>query len=76
MILLHRRIFNFDVENFDYDQYIKNWVIGSRRFLLKLPDENIPEARRKYKIFYFIDKSVRMLFYILIGKFIINKFMW
>lgn len=47
----------------DYQKYVDNWVIGSRRFLLKLNDNSIPEAKRKYHVLYWLDLLVKIIFY-------------
>lgn len=60
---LCRRVFNFDVATLDYQQYIDNWVIGSRRFLLKLNDNSIPDAKRKYHFLFWLDFIVKTVFY-------------
>lgn len=59
-----RNDFNFDVSSLDYNQYIENWVIGSRRFMMKLDDANIPEGRRKFVILYWLDFIVKSLFFV------------
>lgn len=47
----------------EYQQYIKNWVIGSRRYLLKLEDETIPKAKRIYNILFWIDIALKTALY-------------
>ncbi|KAG5680580.1 hypothetical protein PVAND_010077 [Polypedilum vanderplanki] len=57
-----RRNFNFDVSSLDLKQYIEHWVIGSRRFIMKLDDATIPEAKRKFIFLYWLDVIVKSLF--------------
>lgn len=61
-----RSVFNFDVATLDYQQYIDNWVIGSRRYLLKLNDNSIPEAKRKYHVLFWVDFVIKAFFYCLV----------
>nr|CAD7203105.1 unnamed protein product [Timema douglasi] len=44
-----RDTFNFDAANIDVEEYVKNWVVGSRRFILRLDDSSIPEAKKKLR---------------------------
>ncbi|CRK98211.1 CLUMA_CG011574, isoform A [Clunio marinus] len=62
-----RSKFNFDLSTLDYHRYIKNWVIGARRFMLKLDDNTIPEAKRKFHFLFWLDFSVKILFYMSVG---------
>jgi hypothetical protein len=43
-------------------QYVEHWVIGSRRFIMKLDDASIPEAKRKFIFLYWLDLIVKSLF--------------
>lgn len=62
-----RSVFNFDVTTLDYQQYMSNWVIGARQFLLKLDDSSIPEAKQKYRVLFWVDFSVRIAFFAAVG---------
>lgn len=79
--LLSRRVnieerekFNFDVEKLDFNSYVDNWVIGSRRFLMKLDDSSIPEAKRKYVFLFWLDLIVKSLFVFGIGYFLFRMY--
>lgn len=61
--------FNFDVEKLDFHQYAENWVIGSRRFIMKLDDSSIPEAKRKFVFLFWLDVVVKSLFMLGFGYF-------
>lgn len=67
-------MFNFDTTKIDYRDYIRNWVIGSRRFMLKLDDDTLPEAKRKLKILYWIDFVVKAVFSLGITWFFYNTY--
>lgn len=61
IILFCREKFYFDVSTLDINQYIDNWLIGSRRFIMKLDDSSIPEAKRKYQFLFWLDFIVKAL---------------
>jgi hypothetical protein len=42
---------------------MRNWTIGVRKHLLKLDGENLPQAKRKYRILYWLDTVVKTVFY-------------
>ena len=67
-------MFNFDTTKMDYRDYIRNWVIGSRRFMLKLDDETLPEAKRKLNFLYWIDFVVKAAFFFGIILFFYNTY--
>lgn len=56
--------FDFDATKIDYIDYVKDWLSGSRRFILKLDDSSLPAARRRLKIMGWIDSVVNVLFYV------------
>lgn len=41
--------FNVSTDNIDWNFYIKDVVLGARRYLLKQPDETLPKSRRNLK---------------------------
>ncbi|XP_070499596.1 fatty acyl-CoA reductase 1-like [Chironomus tepperi] len=57
-----REKFNFDVSKLDFDKYVEHWVIGSRRFVMKLDDSTIPEAKRKFVFLFWLDVTVKSIF--------------
>lgn len=71
---LCRSVFNFDVETLDYQKYIQNWVLGSRRFMLKLEDKSIPQAKKTFNLLFCIDFVVKSLICSFIGYFILNRY--
>lgn len=62
-----RQKFNFDIATLDYNQYIENWIAGSRKFILKQDDSTIPEAKRKYILLFWLDLLTKALFVLGIG---------
>jgi hypothetical protein len=57
-----REKFNFDIAKFDVDKYVEHWVLGSRRYVMKLDDSTIPEAKRKFVFLFWLDVTVKSLF--------------
>ena len=41
-----RRVFQFDVRTIDWDQYLENYVLGTRHFILKDDPDSVPRARK------------------------------
>jgi hypothetical protein len=62
-----RQKFNFDIATLDYDQYIENWIIGSRKFILKQDDSTLPEAKKKYVYLFWLDLITKALFFLGVG---------
>ncbi|CAK1546402.1 unnamed protein product [Leptosia nina] len=60
-----RMIYNLDPKSIDWDDQYKNFVIGTRKYLLKESDDNIPVAKRHLNRLYYIHKGV-MLFSIVL----------
>lgn len=82
---LHARILPADLEAFRYDRfvsvdarvYLRDCVLGARRFLLNEPDENIPRARRNYIRMWWVDAVVRSTVYGLLAWYVGKKLqMW
>lgn len=42
-----RELFDFDVDSLDWEGYMRDYVLGVRKFLLKDSIETLPEARRR-----------------------------
>lgn len=42
---------------------MKNWIMGTRRYLLKLDDKSLPEAKRKFTILFWVDLIAKTLFF-------------
>lgn len=54
-----RENFNFDISSLDWEEYLKNYVVGTRRYLFKEDDSTIPEARKCLKKRYFIGLTIQ-----------------
>ncbi|KAG4071448.1 hypothetical protein HA402_011602 [Bradysia odoriphaga] len=55
--------FDFDATKIDYLDYVKDWLSGSRKFILKLDDSTLPAARQKLRVMYWIDSVANVGFY-------------
>jgi fatty acyl-CoA reductase len=41
------KTFDFDVSQINWDQYVKHYVLGIRKYILKDSSDTIPSARKK-----------------------------
>jgi hypothetical protein len=69
---IFRQTFNFDIQTLDYRQYMRNWMIGVRRHLLKLDDESLPQAKQKFRVLYWLDTFVEAVFYSYLARMFFN----
>lgn len=51
--------FNFNIKNMNWEDYLKNYVIGIRRYLFKEDDSTIVESRRNLKKKYIIGQVIQ-----------------
>lgn len=58
-----KETFEFDSKKIDYLYYMKDWLAGSRRFILKLDDSTLPAAKRKLRIMGWLDSLLNVVFY-------------
>jgi len=55
-----RRVFQFDVRTIDWDQYLENYVLGTRHFILKDDPDSVPRARKHLARMYWIRQVTRL----------------
>ncbi|EEB14256.1 male sterility domain-containing protein, putative [Pediculus humanus corporis] len=55
-----RIFFDFDISSINYDQFFESAVVGVRRYLNKEPDETLEKAKKKIKIFYFLNRLLQL----------------
>lgn len=67
VILVFRILKCFFIPQINWDDYIGNYILGARHFLLKEKPETLPSARRLLRKLYLLDKFVHIMFYVLIG---------
>uniref|UniRef100_A0A2A4J9G5 Fatty acyl-CoA reductase n=1 Tax=Heliothis virescens TaxID=7102 RepID=A0A2A4J9G5_HELVI len=58
--------FYTDPSLLDPDEYLKNYVLGTRQFCCKEDPANLPRARKLHKIRYIADRFIKLLFIILV----------
>lgn len=56
----------FPIFQIDWNEYLGNYILGARHFLLKEKPETLPKARILLHRLYLLDKLVSVLFYGLI----------
>ncbi|KAF4529760.1 hypothetical protein B566_EDAN017909 [Ephemera danica] len=57
--------FNTDASRVDYDAYMREAMLGTRKYILKDDLSTLPKARRHMRRLYYLDKAVRVLFYLM-----------
>ncbi|XP_047038744.1 putative fatty acyl-CoA reductase CG5065 [Helicoverpa zea] len=58
--------FYTDPSQLDPDEYLKNYVLGTRQFCCKEDPANLPRARKLHKIRYIADRFIKALFIVLV----------
>jgi len=61
-----RETFFFRMEGLDWDSFIKDYVLGTRQYVLKQPESSIPACRRKLTLLWFIHMTIKAAFWCLI----------
>lgn len=56
------QIFPVDMRILKYDPYVKNYMIGIRKYVLNDPDTSLPSAKKKLKTLFWLTKFVDFLF--------------
>lgn len=57
-----QHIFDFDAYKIDYRVFMANWILGARRFLLKLDDSTIEASKRLLRKLYWLHLATRTIF--------------
>ncbi|XP_063836545.1 fatty acyl-CoA reductase wat-like [Ostrinia nubilalis] len=60
-----KQLFPFSMAELDWRDYFQDYYLGIRRYLFKENDDNLPQARIKWKRLYYLHQLVTMLFYFL-----------
>lgn len=56
-----RRLFNCDISSLDWKEFISDYVVGVRKFLLKEPMDNLAKARKNLNFVYYRNLSLQVL---------------
>jgi len=49
MTLADRQIFNFDMDNLEWESYLKHMIPGMRVYIMKDPLDTVDKGKEKYK---------------------------
>ncbi|VVD01910.1 unnamed protein product [Leptidea sinapis] len=69
-----RELFYIDVSNLNRQDYLRDYVIGTREFVCKEGPETLPRARRLHMIRYIVDRVVKILFFSLLVWMVYSNF--
>lgn len=62
-----QKIFFTDLENIVWEDYINNYILGTRKYFLKEDPSTLPQARRVFAYLYVMDQIVKIGFMLLMG---------
>lgn len=68
-----RHTFNFDVEEMDWNDYLENYVIGTKVYALKENIANLPVARKHLRRLRYISWAVQVFLAVLLWRFLVSK---
>ncbi len=71
-----RRIFYFDVREIDWRAYIRNYVLGARKYILKEADDSVPAARIIMARLYWLQKGTHALILLILAFIGFQLFSW
>ncbi|KAL4711272.1 hypothetical protein ACJJTC_019113 [Scirpophaga incertulas] len=54
-------LYNLDIDNIDWDENHRNFILGVRRHVMKLSDDTIPAARKHLERVYYIQTVVSVI---------------
>ncbi|XP_072948654.1 putative fatty acyl-CoA reductase CG5065 [Epargyreus clarus] len=66
-------IYNLDPKSIDWDDHYTNFVKGTRKYLLKEKDEDIPEAKRHLNRLYYVHNGVLLLSLVLFTRLLLSN---
>ncbi|XP_052738909.1 putative fatty acyl-CoA reductase CG5065 [Bicyclus anynana] len=66
-------IFFTDVSKIDRDTYLRDYVIGTRTYVLKEDASSLPRARKLHRIRYIVDIITKIILYSLFAWFLYSK---
>uniref|UniRef100_A0A336M135 Fatty acyl-CoA reductase n=1 Tax=Culicoides sonorensis TaxID=179676 RepID=A0A336M135_CULSO len=59
---LSRHDFNCDAKCYDWDTYVRGYMLGTRQFLLRDPIETLPSARRRLFCIFLMTNCLKLAF--------------
>ncbi|XP_046979585.1 putative fatty acyl-CoA reductase CG5065 isoform X1 [Schistocerca americana] len=63
-----KALFDVDISELDWDQYVKQYMLGIRKFILKDSADTIPGARRKLQKLYWAHRITQVLTFVFLLK--------
>ncbi|XP_046383176.1 fatty acyl-CoA reductase 1-like [Ischnura elegans] len=60
-------VFRLGTIGVDYVKYAENWGLGVRRYMLMVGDETLAEDRRRLRRFYWADKVLKGVFWLVVA---------
>lgn len=71
-----RRIFYFDVREIDWRAYIRNYVLGARKYILKEPDDSVAAGQVVLARLYWLQKATHALILLILVVVGFKLFSW
>ncbi|XP_022824114.1 putative fatty acyl-CoA reductase CG5065 [Spodoptera litura] len=59
-------VFYTDASTLNPDEYLKNYVLGTRKFCCHEDPANLPRAKKLHRIRYFVDRFIKLIFIFLV----------
>ena len=57
-----KEMFNFNLDSLDWFDFILHYILGTRQYVLKQDPSSIPACKRKLKILWFCDRTIKLVF--------------
>lgn len=73
MIEEDKKIFNCDVRGLDWNAYLRGYVFGVRKYLLKESDDSLEEARINLKVVYYRNLGLQTIFFLSFMYYFLNS---
>ena len=67
-----KSLFNFDLRNFDWEEFTAQYIRGVRVYVMKEPLDNILEARKRFQRMKYLHYAVTTIFMAIILYYVIG----
>ncbi|CAH0404528.1 unnamed protein product [Chilo suppressalis] len=67
------QIYNLDPNTIRWDEHVKNYVKGVRKYVLKEKDEDLPKARRRLRMLHLVHQTLLVIFFFLLFRFALKS---
>jgi len=68
-----RTVFNFDVTQVNWPDYIDKYVQGVREYVFKEDEESLPQSKKLLTKMYCLDRGIQILMFIMFWRVLFNK---